>query len=281
MSFWQLTEPPFESIIKPTFFYESQVHAEGLARLLYIVSDGAMGMAALTGEIGAGKSMLLSVLDTNLDQNQHHVVKINTCFPDFNSVLNDILWHLITHQTAFKNPFNNAVELPKTTYEKIKLFEQLLDVYLEQQQKKLIILLDEAHVLTQDALEEIKFLTNYNNQYQTRVSIVLVGQPQLKNNLKTLPEVYQRFGMFYHLTHLTKNETWQYIQHRLQIAGATAPDIFNDNCLDALFDYSNGCPRRINHISKLALHRTQLLEELQVSKDTINMIIQDVCTHFG
>jgi general secretion pathway protein A len=273
LSFWKMRRPPFEVDSDPQFFYESRAHGEALARLLYLVSDRGMGMAALTGEIGAGKTMVLSVLSERIRKDLYSVVRLVTANLPFPHILQEINTQIMGR----KHPQSETPD----KYHLLKEFEEILTERIVNRGKHLLLILDEAQFLTADCLEEIKCLTNYN-QDQAALSIIFAGQPELKEKLRKLPQIYQRLGMFYHLGHLEREEVPGYLEHRLRIAGIEGNGkIFDPDTTDPLYDFSHGCPRQINRVCKLAVDRACLIKKDHISEEMIRLIIRDIEKHFG
>ena len=271
LSFWEMRKPPFESNSEAQFFFESEAHGEALARLLYLVSDRGMGMGAMAGEIGSGKTMLLNVLGSRLRKDVYTTIRIHTAHLPFDHILAEINQRLRGEDEATH---------PHEKYFLLKEFERLVTNKVASIGKHLILILDEAQFLSTECLDELKCLTNYN-QEEPVITIILSGQPDLKEKLRALPQVYQRLGMFYDLKHLSREEVAPYVRHRLKTAGTGKMDIFDEDCIEALYSFSSGCPRQINRICKLAVDRACLMKEERVTADMVSMIIRDIEKHFG
>lgn len=270
LSFWKMRQPPFELHSEAAFFYESEEHGEALARLLYLVSDQGMGIGAMAGEIGSGKTMLLNVLTGRLRQDLYKTVRLHTAHLPFEDILAEI------NQQIASAPVNPAVG----RYELLKTFEQLLKTQIEARGKHLVIILDESQFLSPETLDALKCLTNYNQTSQL-LTLIMVGQPELREKLRALPQIYQRLGMFCFLQNLKQHEIAPYLKHRLTIAGAEDPHVFEEACIQPLYDFSQGCPRQINRVFKLAVDRACLLQKKKIDTQMIQLIIQDIHSHFG
>ncbi|MCF7849091.1 MAG: AAA family ATPase, partial [Kiritimatiellales bacterium] len=255
LSFWQMRHPPFEMEGDPHFFFESKMHGEGLARLLYLINDKSMGMAALTGEIGSGKTTLLRVLEDRVRKDIYSIVRIHTSALPFENIIEDINEKLRGAPTP--------EDAPVDRYHLLKEFEHLLYGNVVNLGKHMVLIMDEAQLLTDECLDSLKCLTNYNQERQS-LSVILSGQPELKERLRSMPQVYQRFGMFYHLGRLGYYDILPYLQHRLTIAGAERFDLFHIDCIPPLYEFSRGCPRQINRVCKLAVDRACLLKKDEV-----------------
>ncbi len=264
--FWGLQQTPFEAIADPEFFFESHAHGEALARLLYFAGDRGMGLAALTGEIGAGKTITLNAVKKKLRPDLYVVVEIKTA----NLTFDDLLCHLNAGLAVRPSSVR-----PADRYDLTREFQRLMQEKVIQYGRHCLMLVDEAQMLSPEALDGLRGLTNFNEPGQAALSIVLSGQPEMKSVLRALPQVYQRVGLFYHLDYLAHGEILPYLRHRLAAAGAVEPDVFDEDCLEPLYRFSGGCPRQINRICKLAVDRTCLLREPRIHAKLLQLIISD------
>ena len=278
LEFWKLRQAPFEMDSDPSFFFESRAHGEALARLLYLVADQGMGMGMLTGEIGAGKTITLSVLKNRLRRDLYQVSYIRTASLRFSDLLQEINLQLREGPGQNGPPSVNGGTDP---YRLLKEFEDLLDRRLRPMGKHFVLILDEAQLLDPKCLEEVKCLTNLNQDGRRCLTIILAGQPELRENLRLMPQIYQRLGIVFHLLNLSRDELAPYVTHRLSVAGSPRQDVFEDACLDELYVFSGGCPRQVNRICKLAVDRACLLQKTMVDADMVRMIIADIRKYFG
>ncbi|MBU0502957.1 MAG: AAA family ATPase [Candidatus Omnitrophota bacterium] len=238
--FWGLKEKPFENTPDPRFIYYSQKHKEALARLLYVVREHK-GAALLTGEFGSGKTLLSRVLWHELQQeNRYHAVFI----------LNPRLTALefiqeITHQLTGGQVSDSKVELFHQLH---KIFYSNFNV-----DKHTVIVIDEAQAIQgTDIFEELRLLLNFQLDNAFLLTIIMIGQPELKSVIANLPQLTQRMAVKYHLTKLDEFETREYILHRLEVAGSTRP-VFEDDCFREIYLAASGTPRKINTVCDLAL----------------------------
>ena len=269
--FWNLNRRPFEADANPAFFFESRGHGEALARLMYLVSDEGMNMGALTGEIGSGKTMTLAVLVERLPRDHCTVVRIPSAHLRFPDLLQEALSQLC----------GRAPQPGADPYLLGKEFERALEERIVAPGRHLLLMLDEAQFLADDCLEPLKCLTNLNVAGRPALTVLLSGQPDLRERLRGLPQVFQRLGMFYHLELLRFDEVAAYLTHRLRVAGATHTDVFDPECVQALYDFSRGCPRQINRVCKLAVDRACLMQQSRITSQTVRAIVDDIGRHFG
>jgi type II secretory pathway predicted ATPase ExeA len=238
--FWGLREPPFENVPDPRFLYLSAKHEEALMRLLYAV-NGRKGSAILTGEIGCGKTLLSRVLLRKLMDKRFEVVLIaNPSLPPI-SFLREILF-----QMGVKENFRQKVDILREINK--KLLENV------KKDKETILIIDEAHLIinNRQVMEEIRLLLNFQFDERFLLTLILIGQPELKYGISKMPQLEQRIAIKYHLDPLSPSETERYMHFRLKTAGLIQ-NIFTDKAVNEIYEYSQGIPRKINNISDLSL----------------------------
>jgi len=239
-SYWNLKEKPFENTPDPKFLYHSQQHNEALARMLYTVRE-RKGAALFTGEYGSGKTLLSRVLWHELQQeNKYQAVFI------LNPRLSGLEFiQEIVHQ------LNGTEPMPV----KIELFHSLHKILYTNFEigRHSVIVVDEAQaIVDRDIFEELRLLLNFQLDNVFLLTIILLGQPELKDIIVNLPQLSQRMAVRFHLKALGELETKEYILHRLSVAGAKKA-IFDEEVLREIYRSSEGVPRRINTICDLAL----------------------------
>ena len=233
-SFYNFDKKPFQISSDPSFIWLGENHKEALATLKYGVLDNK-GFLLLTGDVGTGKTTLINSLISGLTD---QVILASVTDPrleklDFFNYIADAFG--INEEFSSKGKF-------------VKAFTHFLRNAYEQK-KSVLLVIDEAQMLTQDLLEEVRLLSNINIENSTILSIFFVGQNEF-NEVISRPEnraVCHRLTLNYNLSPLDLEQTSEYINHRLKIAGATE-EIFNPSAIRAIYDYSDGLPRRINII---------------------------------
>jgi type II secretory pathway predicted ATPase ExeA len=238
--FYKLQCKPFALTPDPRFIYLSDQHAQGLATLEYAILNDA-GITLLTGEVGAGKTMLTRRLLEGLDDSCEIGVLTNTQ-REFRDILPWVL-------RAFHQPVNPG-EDSVGTYERLIAF---LEKTFEQG-RRVLLMIDEGQNLDEQALEELRLLSNLNVGSNMQLQLILVGQPELLKMLKQprLRSLAQRIAVEHQIAPLSFDETREYISHRLKVAGCPFP-IFDSLAFAAIFYHSRGIPRLINTICDLAL----------------------------
>jgi len=237
--------PPFENTRDTRYFFPSSSHMEALSRLLFLAEDRNMGMGLLTGEIGSGKTLLRTVLHSRLREETHVRVSIENSLLCFDDLLLEIISQIRRERLATSNYPDR--------YSRLSAFKRLLTEQVGNRNRHLVILLDEAQLLDLDDLDALKGLTNIASERQNFLTIILIGQPELRLRMRQLPQVDQRISLRFHLNALTAEETAQYVGYRLDVAGYQGDFPFTDEALDLLYRTSRGIPREINRLCKIGL----------------------------
>jgi general secretion pathway protein A len=246
---------------------------EALSRLLFLAEDRNMGMGLLTGEIGSGKTMLRTVLHARLSPETHVRVSIENSLLGFDDLLLEVL-------SQIQGQRLHAGDYPDR-YSRLAAFKRLLTEQIAGQDRHLVILLDEAQQLDLHCLDAIKGLTNIASERQNFLTVILIGQPELRERLRQLPQVDQRVSLRFHLAAMTADETREYVRHRLGVAGYEGEFPFDPEALDALFHASRGIPREVNRICKIALGPV-LAEGLgRFTGSAIATVVDDLRRHGG
>jgi type II secretory pathway predicted ATPase ExeA len=238
-SFYGLTEKPFTLLPDPEYLYLSPKHQRALTLLQYGLMNQA-GFSVICGDTGAGKTTLIRRLLSDLEDNTTVGLITNT-HQSFGELLN---WVLM------------AFGLDGEGQSKSQMHHIFVNFLVEQyaQNKHTLLIVDEAQNMKADTLEELRMLSNINADKDQVLQVILDGQPALRETLRRpeLMQFAQRIAVDYYLEALNEQETYDYIQHRLQVAGAKQT-IFTDDACRAIYQYSGGTPRLINLLCDTAL----------------------------
>lgn len=265
-AFFHLRRSPFEVSPDPYFMYATPCHNEAFASLYYGIRSHK-GFMVMTGEVGTGKTLVLHYLTSQLDKLRVQYAYI------FNPLLSSEEFLRYTMADL-------DLRVPNTGKNDI-LFQ--LYGYLTQRQKidqTTVLIVDEAHLLSPEVLEEIRLLGNLENQRSKLLQIALVGQPELDKRLDSpsLRQLKQRIALRSHLRPLTLEQTGEYIRWRLLRAGANggAP-IFGPEAVAEIYGHSQGYPRLINTICENALIFACGVQTRTIAPQLISEACTDLC----
>ena len=264
-SFFGLNEKPFAITPDPRYLFMSERHGEALAHLVYGVTESG-GFVQLTGEVGTGKTTLVrSLLQSRMPSNADVAVVLN---PQISA-----REFLITICEEL------GIEIPEAS-DSIKALIDTLNKHLlaaHADGRRTILVVDEAQNLAPDVLEEVRLLTNLETSRQKLLQIILIGQPELRELLarNDLRQLAQRITGRYHLEPLSRDETAQYIEHRLKVAGALG-EVFDAGAKREVFRLSQGVPRLINVICDRALLGAYSLESRRVTRRMVRRAAAEI-----
>ncbi len=240
VDYWGFQRLPFENVPDPQFYFPSSQHEEGLHRMLYAVRQ-RKGAAMLTGEVGCGKTLLSREFLKQLNGGQSYNVAMitNPSFPVL-EFLQEILYQFGIAPAAKK---------------KIAVLHRLNEHLLENERKGIesVIVVDEAQAIRDlQILEELRLLLNFQRNDRFLLTLVLLGQPELRDKLLEIPQFAQRIGIQYHLAPLELPDVERYITFRIKSAGG--PDgLFERDAMFLIHQSSQGIPRVINNLCDLSL----------------------------
>lgn len=240
--YFGLVEPAFSIAVNPRYLYMSDQHKEALAHLLYGVRGG--GFVLLTGEVGTGKTTIIRSLLEQLPEHTDIAMVFNP-MANVPEMLGMICDELGVKYLADEHTVKSLTDA---------LHSYLLNNHREG--RSTVLLIDEAQLLSADALEQIRLLTNLETDTKKLLQIILVGQPELNTLLSQprLRQLAQRITARFHLAPLTLAETEAYIAHRLQVAGLKEDrNPFPRAIVKKIHRFSGGIPRRINILCERAL----------------------------
>lgn len=264
-SFFGLSKEPFSISPDPRFLFMSEQHREALAHLLYGLGGGG-GFVLLTGEVGAGKT---TVCRCFLEQVPPHC-RVAYIFNPKLSVAE--LLQTVCGEFGIALPAQ--ADSVKAHVDALNGF--LLEGHAKGEQAVLVI--DEAQSLSAEVLEQLRLLTNLETAERKLLQIILIGQPELREMVARpdLEQLAQRIVARYHLGALSFAETQQYIQHRLAVAGPSAPLPFSTAALARIHALSGGVPRRINLLADRALLGAYAQGQQRVERHTVQQAAHEV-----
>jgi general secretion pathway protein A len=240
-AYWGLNEPPFSLTPDPRFLYLSKPHEDALMMLHYAIVRNK-GAAMLSGEIGLGKTTVSRKLMELLDPVQNRIVLIVNPILTPTQLMQEILSQLDV-EAASRNRQALVQELHK----------QLFCLY--DKGKRVVLLIDEAHLIrSSSTFEELRLLLNCQMNDQFLISLVLLGQSELRKKIEKVPALEQRMAVRYVLKPLDVQETGEMILHRLRVAGfAGDKSPFTPDAVFQIHKASGGAPRLTSQYADNAL----------------------------
>ncbi len=240
LSFYGLSEQPFDVTPDPAYLYLSPMHREALSSLSHGI-ENLRGFMALVAEPGMGKTTLLNRLMEELHETARTVFLFQT---QCNS--RELLRYLLS-ELGVESESMDVVSMHRALNE--ILFQEMLNG------RRFVLIIDEAQNLDASTLETIRLLSDFETSHAKLIQIVLAGQPQLIETLlrPNLSQLRQRIAILTNLEPLCASETSQYIEHRLRAAGSPNGAIFTPDAVALIAERSHGIPRSINNLCFNAL----------------------------
>jgi general secretion pathway protein A len=258
--YYNLKAMPFQLTPDHHFFFESREHSRAISHLVYGLAQEE-GFVVITGDIGAGKTMLVERLWSQLDERRYLATRILTT-----QISGDDLLKMVARGFGMRI---DSMDKPAL----LLLLEQL---FAEKHGlgKRFLLIVDEAQNLPFSALEELRMLSNITIAGKAPFQGVLLGQPQFRRILADsgLEQLRQRVIASYHLGPLSQEDTRDYVKHRLTTAGWTGNPSFDDAAFAAIHRHSEGIPRKINTLCS----RVLLFGYLEEKRDIDESIVEEV-----
>lgn len=262
-SFFGFRCKPFQLTPDPEFLFMSRVHKKALTYLSYGITDNS-GFILITGEIGTGKTTIIRTMLKQVPQDIK-VARVNNT-----KVTSDQLISMI----------NEDFGLDTRGKDKTHMLSDLTDFLIKQYAEggRAMIIIDEAQNLSPDLLEEIRLLSNLETDKSKLLQIALIGQPELNVTLSRpeLRQLRQRIAINTFISRLSREETEEYIKHRLKVAGNEDGVGFEEGAMDAIYDFSQGIPRLINMLCEFTLLAAFVDEKKIIERSLISEIIGDL-----
>lgn len=266
-AFFHLAKNPFDLTPDPACFVPTARHNEALASLYYGVRRHK-GFVVVTGEVGTGKTLLLRCLLRLLEESK------------------DVAYAYLFNSRLTPNEFLQYTlqdfGIPAAGKNKAEMLFELSRFLVSRGTSGMttVLVVDEAHLLSQDLLEEIRLLSNLETFNDKLLQIVLVGQPELDMKLDSvdLRQLKQRVALRAHLTALTEEETARYIEQRIQIAAGTSEQKspFTAQAISAIFHYSDGLPRWINSICENCLLTAYARQTTTITPEIVSVVAKEL-----
>jgi type II secretory pathway predicted ATPase ExeA len=261
-SHYGFTKMPFGRSLAPGMLHRHGAHAEAVARIGWCVTERALGV--ITGEVGAGKTVAVRAALASLDSSRHTIIYLGNP-----AVGGRGLYAGIVSALGGVPRFHKAALIPQTV--------ELLAAEDHERGRTVILVLDEAHLLDADQLEELRLLTNADMDSHSPFACLLVGQPTLRRRIKlgTFAALDQRIALRYAMTGMSDTETCSYVSHHLKLAGRS-DTLFSDDALALIHQVSRGLPRAVNNLAIQALVAAYAANKTIVDESSARAAIAEV-----
>jgi type II secretory pathway predicted ATPase ExeA/tetratricopeptide (TPR) repeat protein len=262
LSYYNLSANPFQISTDPHFLWLGNDHKEALANLKFGVLENN-GYAVLIGDVGTGKTTLINALVQALDK----------------SVITAVINHPSMDAAEFFFMVVKALDPGAVISGKADCLHHLGEFLRlrRAEGRPVLLVIDESHRMSEMLLEEIRLLSNMEQDGDKLINIIFVGQPELKRKLQSsyCRALRQRITLYYHLQPLSKEDTRPYIAHRLRMSGAGA-NLFTPKSVDAIYKFSKGYPRLINKICDRALLTGFVKEKKRIDVSIIRECVREI-----
>ncbi|HXM82618.1 MAG TPA: AAA family ATPase [Burkholderiales bacterium] len=235
-----LAEPPFRITPHTDFFFDGADRGATLEALIYAILHDE-GIVKVSGEVGSGKTMLCRVLMERLPPD------VETIYLATPSLARDEILHAIADDLELR------LSHERTTVALRELQEHLIRLYAAG--RRVVVLIDEAHVMPEETLEQVRLLSNLESNRHKLMQLVLFGQPELDATLAkpSLRQLRDRITHAFRMRPLSEPEVAKYVSFRMRAAGYRGPDVFSPGALVKVARASGGLTRRINILSDKSL----------------------------
>lgn len=260
--YYGLARHPFEKDLAPEELFDSAAAKELEARLKYLLQLRGIGL--VTGEVGSGKTSICRKVVTQLNTGLYKVFYVPLTTSNVTDTYKAIAWEMgLTTERSLA-----------ALYRAIR--QEVNRLCLELSVRPILII-DEAQYLRNDVLENLRLLTNYEMDSQNRLCMVFVGQAELRRRLalSVHEPLAQRLVVRYHIAGLTREEVPRYLQHRLTLAG-TQVELFEQQAMEAIFQATNGLPRKVNLLAHLSLNIAALQQAQSVTAEQIQAAMEEM-----
>jgi type II secretory pathway predicted ATPase ExeA len=239
VSHFGLSRIPFQKTLATSDLIQRPSHQEAVARLRFCISEALVGV--ITGEVGVGKTVAVRAATDPLDPSSFHVVYLPNPLVGARGLYVTIVRALGAQPRFFKA-------------EVVAQAQTLLAMEDLERRRRVVLAIDEAHLLRSDQLEELRLLTSAEMDSRSHFALLLVGQPMLARQLRmgSYAALDQRIATRYQIQPMDLEESVRYVRHRLQLAGRQEP-LFADDALARLHRAGLGLPRQLNNLCISAL----------------------------
>lgn len=265
--FYGMQHTPFTRGIPSDQLHRTHQNTEVFSRL--IITAQKQSFALLIGEPGTGKTSTLRRLKDELPESEYMVLYVSdsklTPRSFYNYLLNQLGCKSEFHRNAARNALHKQIEIMRNM-----------------QKRKVVVILDEAHLLPKEMLEEARFLLNYKMDSENPMALILSGQTELwdKLRLSAYRAILERVDVECFLTPMDFSETKQYIESQLHYAGQENP-VFTEDAMKSIFTFSGGNPRLVNRACSQSLIYGAQMKQTCIDSKSVDIVLENEVTGAG
>ncbi|RME68167.1 MAG: AAA family ATPase [Nitrospirae bacterium] len=264
LEFFNLKEHPFSNVVDNRFYYNSEQHSKALEKLKFMIDRG-QGLGVVIGSIGTGKTTLARRLLDELDEDRYEATLLVVIH---SSVSSDWLLKKFAIQLGIEEPKDSRLEILGQIYQRL--------TEIKEQGKRTVLLIDEVQMLnSRELMEEFRGLLNMESPDGKLINFIFFGLPELEHVLSLDEPLKQRVAMRIVLKPLPPEHTYNYIRHRLHVAGSNE-EIFTNDAMQKVYEYSQGIPRLINTICDNAMLEAFLRKSKTITPEIIDTVAVDL-----
>ncbi len=262
--YWKLQKPPFDNVPDPAMYVRSHASLENaIAETLFAIEEGNECLSVIVGDVGLGKTLSLRLIIDSLKQEKYRIALVTNPGISFIQLLREIIGQLA-----------GTLCLEKKKADLLEAFNKILFETADEG-KKVLVFIDEANAIRPADLENLRLLTNMQDDRRNLFTIVLAGQMELVKRLENpkRTNLFQRIGTFSRIERIPSEDSVKaYVETRLRLAGGTS-QIFTDEAVSCLWEYSDhGVPRLINKLAKLCLKAGETNGFERIDGETVRRI---------
>lgn len=261
---WGLSRMPFSKDLAPSMLHHHASHAEAVARISWCVEERAIGL--VTGEVGAGKSVAVRAALFGLDTSRNTVIYLGNP-----SIGARGLYATIVTTLGGTPRFHRASLIPQAA--------ECLAIEEDERGRRVVLVLDEAHLLDAEQLEGLRLLSNVDMDSRSPFACLLVGQPVLRRRIRlgAFAALDQRVALRYSMAGMDRDETASYVAHHLKLAGRS-DTLFSDDALALIHQVSRGLPRAVNNLAVQSLVAAFAENKAIVDESSARAAVTEVTT---
>lgn len=256
------TRMPFGRNLAPGMLHHHAGHDEAVARIAWCVNEAALGV--ITGEVGSGKTVAVRAATANLDSSRHTIIYLGNPAVGARG-----LYAAIITALGGIPRFHKAALIPQAT--------DALAAEEHERGRRVVVIVDEAHLLDATQLEELRLLTNADMDSHSPFACLLIGQPTLRRRIKlgAFAALDQRIALRFAVPGMTLEETVSYTRHHLGLAGRS-DTLFSDDAVALIHQTSRGLPRAVNNLAVQALVATYADNKAIVDESAARAAVTEV-----